>query len=52
MSVCRESLALYGEDQSINMESAPDLPTIWSRHSPHVSARLRDSVDSVIAQVS
>lgn len=52
MSVCRESLALHGRDQQVNMESSPDLPAIWSRQSSHVSARLRDNVDSVIAQVS
>ncbi len=51
VSLCRESLSVHGTHQAIDMETAPNLPDIWSRQARDVSAVLQSNVDAVIAQV-
>ncbi len=51
MLLRRERLSLRGTHQPIDMQTAPNLPDIWSRRSRGVSTVLQSNVDAVIAQV-
>jgi len=51
VSLRRERLSVHGTHQPIDMETAPNLPDIWSRHSRDASTVLQSNVDAVIAQV-
>jgi hypothetical protein len=50
--LCRERLCLLCPDRSIDMNSPPNLPAIWTDWPRSVSAVLKLNVDAVIAQVN
>lgn len=52
MLLRRQRLSLPGTHQPIHMQTAPNLPDIWSRRSRGVSTVLQSNVDAVIAQVN